>query len=199
MCFKSLIRTNNKRTGLVLDIRLKTMKKKNSVKRDTRIKDSFLYGVVNRYFDDEAHWKSMTSVLKNSQRGGVSLRLLDFLCTDFAYMEPCMVRTADSTMAPLLDVYEASLNAYGKSRYDCFRRTARVVMEKHGGRISTTLGQLLFFKDIIQNGVLEFAHENVDRIKAAMGATNLKFNKKRRALVPKLIPFPEQVLLFSSC
>ena len=79
-----------------------------------------------------------------------------------------MVRAMDGTMVPILDVYETSLDAYGKSHYDCFRRTARITIERHGQRLSTTLGQLLFFRDIIRNGVLEFARVHLAEIKAAM-------------------------------
>ena len=133
------------------------------------MKDAMLFDAVDEFFDSVENWELMSKVIKHKgRRGGVSLRLLDFLCTVYAYREPCMVCTADGSMVPLLEVYETSLDAYGKSHYDCFRRTARMTMEKHGERLHTTLGQLLFFKDIIKNGVLQFADENKEDIKTAM-------------------------------
>jgi hypothetical protein len=137
--------------------------------RDTRVKDAMLFDAVDAFFDNEEHWHMMAEVVEHKgRRVGVSLRLLDFLCTVYAYREPCKVRVADGSLMPLLEVYETSLDAYGKSHYDCFRRTARLNMVKHGQRIRTTLGQLLFFKDIIANGIMDFALTNKEAIKAAM-------------------------------
>ena len=170
--------------------------------KNTRIKDDFLFGVVDRFFDDEHHWNEMMSVLGKHKRGGVSLRLLDHLCNVFATQEACLVRTIDGSMAPLLEVYEASLDAYGKSHYDCFRRSKRMVLLKHGQRVNTTLGQLLFFKDIICNGVLEFARTHLERIKASMMGDNKGTSKpsstKRNKLAPQVVPFgDEEIALFS--
>lgn len=146
-------------------------------RKDTRVKDALLTDAVDVFFDNLSHWEQMIAVLNEKGRnGGVSLRVLDFLCTVFAYEQPCTVTTADNSRCTLLEVYETSLSAYGKSHYDCFRRTARLCLEKHGGKISTTLGQLLFFKDIIQNGILAFAKEHIADIKDAMNAT--KHEKK---------------------
>lgn len=149
-------------------------------RRDTRVKDAFLFDAVDEYFDkQEDSWAQMVSVLKQKgKKGGVSLRLLDFLCTVYSYQHQCTVRVADGSMVPLLEVYETSLDAYGKSHYDCFRRTARLTIEKHGQRLQTTLGQLLFFRDIIRNGVLDFAREHAEDIKVAM--TEQQKPRKRR-------------------
>lgn len=164
-----------------------TKKVKESIGRDCSVKDTFLFTVVERFFNDENNWTQMMAVLHKPKRDGVSLRLLDYLCTVFAAKETCMVKMTDGTNAPLLDVYETSLDAYGKSHYDCFRRTSRIDIVKHGQRLSTTLGQLLFFKDIVQNGILKFARDNVTRIKEAMGS-GTKSRKRGRAIAPRLVP-----------
>jgi hypothetical protein len=156
-------------------------------RKDTRVKDALLLDAVDLFFNEPKNWQHMLAVLypsrkrksstkttnntdNNTNNTAVSLRLLDYLCTVYAYEESqrCVVRTVDGQQKPLMEVYEASLDAYGKSHYDCFRRASRLDMAKHGQKLCTTLGQLMFFKDIIENGILEFAREHADEIKEHM-------------------------------
>lgn len=138
--------------------------------RDSIVKDVFLFDVADQFFDDPVQWQRMVDVIATGRRTPkkVSLRMLDHLCSVYAYEHPCTVRAVDGSQVPLIEVYETSLDAYGKSHYDCFRRTRRLVLDKHGHRLETTLGQMLFFRDIIRNGILDFAIDNAEHIKADM-------------------------------
>ena len=176
-----------------------------SRRRDNRVKRSFLFEAVDEFFDVEENWEQMESVVckHKSKRSGISLRLLDFLCTVFARQstDPCLVHTADGTVTPLVDVYNESLDVYGKIHYDCFRRDkTKLCLKKHGRCMYTTLAQLVFFKDIIENGILEYARDNVERIKEAMIAHKTHKSgggSKAKCQGPQLLPLSVATPLFS--
>lgn len=82
----------------------------------------------------------------------VSLRILEFLCTDNGLVlqeEPAADRN-------LTDDFQHMLKAHSKAYFDIFARGERFDFQVEGsGSVKTTLGQLQFFKWAIERGLLE--------------------------------------------
>ena len=88
--------------------------------------------------------------------------------------------------------YKAQLKSYSKKRFDPFCRRERLNFNynKNNG-ISTTIGQLNFFKWAIDNLIIEYIKENYVQIEEDMNISynsmkkekkNLKIRKKRQEL-----------------
>lgn len=129
---------------------------------------------LSRFFGIESHVQRLVELVEptstsTSSAGKISLRLLDWFVTNYA-RDRCVV--IDAPPAPRFDVYRhyrTQLKAYSKQQFDPFRRRDRIMF--HYGidkSIETTVGQLNFFRWVIENGVLDYVEAHVDEIEADM-------------------------------
>jgi hypothetical protein len=72
--------------------------------------------------------------------------------------------------------YKAQLKSYSKKNFDPFCRKDRITDWGPDGNITTTMGQLNFFKWAIQNNVLDYIKENLSDIEKDM---NSNIRKKK--------------------
>lgn len=142
--------------------------------RNREVKDTIYASVVSRFFDDRHNFDAMYAVLRGKRGHGVSLRLLDYFCTVWCLRHECELECGETAS----DVYQACLDAYGKGYFDCFRRSHHFRLEKHGRLVDTTLGQLLFFKEMISRGVLKFVEAQLEAIKCDMTADEAMWSKR---------------------
>jgi hypothetical protein len=76
--------------------------------------------------------------------------------------------------------YRSQLKAYSKQLFDPFRRRERInFFFGPETSIETTIGQLNFFRWLIQNDILPFIEENITVIEADMLSTQKKNTQKR--------------------
>lgn len=106
----------------------------------------------------------------------VSLRLLDWLVTNYAKSHPIAYDLPDDGGAVrhyrLYEDYQVQLTANGKRYFDPFQRRARIrfTLVDDGEVIITTLGQLNFFRWALRNDVIGYAVAHVKEIEAHMNA-----------------------------
>ena len=82
----------------------------------------------------------------------VSLRILDFLCTDYrSELEQVDIPSPTA----LYEGYQNMLRSYSKNLFDVFARGPRVSLPGPKGEVITTYGQLNFFRWAIQHGLLD--------------------------------------------
>jgi hypothetical protein len=78
--------------------------------------------------------------------------------------------------------YKLKLKAYGKIRYDVFKRWERISVPVSGNQyIETTLGQLNFFKWAISNKILDYIEKNYKEIEMDMNQRNTVSKKRSTA------------------
>lgn len=142
------------------------------------VKSSIYECVVSRFYDDPAMWSEFLAVTQRSSAKDkcVSLRLLDYMCTTWSAAHRCVLFNGEN----LHDAYRSCVTSYGKTYFDCFRRSGRFVFEKHGTRVSTTLGQLLFFKEAIPRGFIVYARAHNREIR-----NDMLGGKKKYAYIKK--------------
>lgn len=143
-----------------------------------------------------------------TQKTAVSLRLLDWLVTNYAKSNNTKYEI-NGNIINVYKSYKGELDAYSKRKFDPFCRRERIfynnVTHEHI-KISptdkkykqynnldcgfiTTVGQLNFFRWAIENGIIKFALDNLDELEKHMleVVKNKKLNsKKRRQLSPNL-------------
>lgn len=145
-----------------------------------------------------------------SQTSRISIRLMDWLCCNYAKSHAVSIQYEDETskrMFCIHDEYEPKLNGLGRKLFDPFRRGSRVFLEitKEDGSVEileTTLGQLCFWKWADVHGVLQYCLDNAESIEKHMNNThhkreveklNSQGKKRRRSALSKR---PEQKCMF---
>jgi hypothetical protein len=115
----------------------------------------------------------------------VSLRIIDWFVTNYAKKNNISYFITGQPGSRQFIVYlnyKAQLKAYSKKQFDPFCRRERIEFpyNEKGDTITTTIGQLNFFRWAIDNYVLNYIYENVDAIERDMN-TNLKASSGSRS------------------
>lgn len=117
------------------------------------------------FFEKEENLQKLRRYLKEQKRTGseerapVSLRILDFLCSDNG-----ITLEEENDIA---DAYQSMLRAYSKTYFDIFSRGARIQFTVSGSTFDTTVGQLQFFRWAIERGLLNQVEEHKTHLRAS--------------------------------
>lgn len=146
-------------------------------------KDLLMMALVRFYKQNNNH--NMYRIIPIIEGNCVlSLRLIDWFVTNYSkkYNTIIMRSKKDLDGMEYFNVYisyRQQLKAFSKQQFDPFRRRDRIrfVYDKENNWVETTIGQLNFFKWVLQNNILDHIMENVDIIEADM-ITSQKLNPK---------------------
>lgn len=146
--------------------------------------DSLLLVSLSQFYAQDDHIHRITPVINCVS--DVSLRLLDWFVTNYSKKHNVIIpRTCpNGGGTQYFNVYlsyRAQLKAYSKHHFDPFRRRDRIEYFYEPERsIHTTIGQLNFFRWVIQNRILEYIAEHSAAIEADMMRSKSKTSAKRR-------------------
>ena len=141
-----------------------------------------------------------TSII--TQKNILSLRILDWLVTNYAKKNNIVFSNKYNQNFNVYLDYKNQLKAYSKKYFDPFCRRERIVINisdlswkvyssndnndncKNNNQLITTVGQLNFFKWFIENDVMTYAIQNIEKIDKDMIETleNSKSSPKRKEL-----------------
>lgn len=128
-----------------------------------------------RFYSSPHRLRVLTDVLSGKTK--ISLRTLDWLCTNYAKKHNTVYSRGGATVNLHLE-YKSRLKAFSKVWFDPFQRRTRIELtDADGGRIETTTGQLNFFRFAISCGVVDYALAHASAIEADM----LRAIQKRQA------------------
>lgn len=120
-----------------------------------------------RYYRGENTITQIVGIINSKSR--ISLRLLDWHVTNYSKKNSTNVIAENGSMINIYVSYRSQLKAYSKSRFDPFRRKARLYFYyEKDSFIETTIGQLNFFRWILQNNILKFLLQNLETIERDM-------------------------------
>ena len=106
----------------------------------------------------------------------ISLRAIDFLCTNYAKKNDIVYYIGKSPFNLFL-MYRGQLKAYSKLQFDPFRRHSRIQIacpHSPNRKLETTVAQLNFFKWAFENKVLDYLTNNLGKIETSMGSITTK-------------------------
>jgi hypothetical protein len=113
-------------------------------------------------------------------RSRISLRLLDYFVTSFCKRHDVEIA---NTRFNVYGNYNIQLKAFSKHNFDPFRRRGRINYYYNAtDKIETTIGQLNFFKWVIENGVLEYVESNIGAIEKDMTTCHKTVPAKGKAV-----------------
>ena len=110
----------------------------------------------------------------------ISLRLIDWFVTNYSKKHFTIIKNMDKRFKVYLD-YKLKLKAYSKKRFDPFCRWDRITIPyKEDSLMETTIGQLNFFRWIIENNILAYIEKNIDDINKDMNSRNSTSKNKKK-------------------
>ena len=139
-------------------------------------KQDLLLKSLIEYYKAPSKMKILLSVLQKDSK--ISLRVIDYLCTNYAKQCDVVYYTNQKkTPFNLYLQYRAQLKAYSKLQFDPFKRHERITIKvpeniSDIGSLETTVAQLNFFKWAIDNKVIDYLDDtsNMKKVETHMNA-----------------------------
>lgn len=133
-----------------------------------------------KYYEKQLHLKKVVDILE--KRSKISLRIVDYLCTNYAKQNDVVYYTGNrKTPFNLYLDYRSQLKAYSKMQFDPFKRHQRITINvptniNHDGKLQTTVAQLNFFRWAIDNKVIEYLEDpkTLEKIDKSMNQSQTK-------------------------
>lgn len=120
----------------------------------------------------------------------ISLRLIDWFVTNYAKTHNVVIHSPIASLPfNVYRQYRMQLKAYSKQQFDPFRRRDRILFHYGYDNIETTVGQLNFFRWMIENRILEYVEDHVDEIEEDM-ITNTQNRPAQDVDPPKNVHCP---------
>ena len=109
----------------------------------------------------------------------ISLRIVDWFVTNYAKQKFTVFDLKNGERFKVYNDYKLKLKAYSKKRFDPFCRWDRITIPYQKDSVmETTIGQLNFFRWMLENNILAYIKENIQSINQDMYKRNSTSKKK---------------------
>lgn len=156
------------------------------------MKDVLLYS-LKTYYSNDNNLTKLLNIIKYKK--SISLRIIDWFATNYSKKHNTIFiiykdDKGDKTLKETEDIfsqfnvynsYKSQLKAYSKKRFDPFCRRERLDIEINDHHLNTTIGQLNFFRWVINNNIIDYIEENINEIESDMNYSlkQIKQNYKK--------------------
>ena len=129
-----------------------------------------------KFYEQNDNLDVMLQIINGHSK--ISLRIIDWFATNYAkkYFTVYAINNEYSKGSRRFKVYvdyKLKLKAYSKKRFDPFCRWDRITIPyKNDTFIQTTIGQLNFFKWVIENDIVQYIEQHYETIENDMNARN---------------------------
>jgi hypothetical protein len=137
--------------------------------------NGLLLNKLLEFYNKDNNLKKILNIINGES--SVSLRLIDWFATNYSkkFFTVYNLKKSDGTpyrFKVYID-YKLKLKAYSKKRFDPFCRWERITIPYEDDKyIQTTIGQLNFFKWILENKILDFITQHYNEINNDMNKRN---------------------------
>lgn len=147
-------------------------------------KEALLHDSLIKFYTNKSNLDILLPIIE--QKSNISLRILDWLVTNYSKKYNVayeIYKNGNKSLFFIYLSYKNQLKAYSKKYFDPFCRRNRIdidltlVSDERSGVITTTIGQLNFFRWFIENKLLNYVLLNINKIDEDMNIT-LKNNSK---------------------
>lgn len=151
---------------------------------DYLTKEALLHNSLLKFYNNKSNLDILVPIIE--QKSNISLRILDWLVTNYSKKYNVsyeLYKNGNKTLFFIFLSYKNQLKAYSKKYFDPFCRRNRIDIDlsqlssNRTGTITTTIGQLNFFRWFIENKLLNYVLINVNKIDEDMNYT-LKTTEK---------------------
>ena len=127
-------------------------------------KEQLVLHRLTTFYGNPTPLKRVQDILSGESK--ISLRLLDWLVTNYAKKHNISYLTGDGRHVIVYLAYKSHLKAYSKKMFDPFCRWKRIKFLD----MNTTVGQLNFFEWAIQDEVLDYLDAHYEEVQKDMDA-----------------------------
>lgn len=132
---------------------------------------SLLMLALTRFYSTRAHIDAVLPYINGTS--AISLRTIDWFVTNYARRHEVLLRPPGAAVgvaaANVYLNYRTQLKAYSKQQFDPFRRRDRISFYYAPDRmVETTIGQLNFFRWMVEHGVLSYVVQSAEAIERDM-------------------------------
>ena len=152
-------------------------------------RQELLLKTLHKYYYKDNNLRKMLNILNGDNK--ISLRLIDYFVTNYAknnhtiYIRREKDRDTEEDKEIAFYIYREyrnQLKAYSKLLFDPFCRRDRIELKYNDGTLTTTIGQLNFFRWMLDNNLIDYIKLNKKQIEEEM--SNKKKNKKEHKKNP---------------
>ena len=134
----------------------------------TNCKDKLLMNSLSNYYISNKNIEKILPILQGKSE--LSLRILDWFVTNYSKTHSLLFKTNNKHYNVYLD-YKSQLKAYSKKLFDPFCRRNRILFYYNNNEcVTTTVGQLNFFKWTLENNILDYIKNNLKKIEKDMNS-----------------------------
>jgi len=128
----------------------------------------------------------------------ISLRLVDWFVTNYSKKNYTIIKNGIQRFKVYTD-YKLKLKAYSKKRFDPFCRWDRITIPyKNDTYIQTTIGQLNFFRWALENKILDYIDQNLNKINNDMNNRNSTAKNRKEKSTTKTRKKREELSISAS-
>ena len=128
--------------------------------------NNLLLNKLLKYYKENDNLNKILSIINGENR--MSLRLIDWFVTNYSkkyYVVYDIIKNSQPHRFKVYTDYKLKLKAYSKKRFDPFCRWDRIIIPYDEiNNIQTTIGQLNFFKWVLENNILSYIETHFDTI-----------------------------------
>lgn len=153
------------------------------MEKNKKIIDSrdLLMSSLSKFYHVKSNIQTVIPIINGES--SISLRLIDWFVTNYSKKFNIVITKQINKNIVHFNVYlsyRSQLKAYSKQLFDPFRRRDRISFVYDGSNsIETTIGQLNFFRWVVQNDILEYINKNLSHIENDMIKTQKENNRKK--------------------
>jgi hypothetical protein len=139
-------------------------------------KQGLLLKPINDFFSIKKNIQRIIPILNGESH--ISLRIIDWFVTNYSKKNNIAYDVNGKQFVVYLS-YKNQLKAFSKKQFDPFCRRTRIeYLYDKNKYLTTTVGQLNFFKWALENNIIDYIEENLKVIEKDMN-TNIRKNTKK--------------------
>jgi hypothetical protein len=137
---------------------------------------------LSKYYSNKNNINTIIPIIRGNSN--ISLRLLDWFVTNYSKKYGIVITHIHENNVIHFNVYlsyRSQLKAYSKQQFDPFKRRERIkFFYDKSDHIESTIGQLNFFRWILQNNILEYIQNNIKNIENDMISSQKENANKKK-------------------
>jgi hypothetical protein len=158
--------------------------------------NSLLLDKLTTFYDKNNNIEKILPIINGESK--ISLRLIDWFVTNYSKKYFTLIKNGDKRFKVYID-YKLKLKAYSKKRFDPFCRWDRITIPyKKNSLMETTIGQLNFFKWVINNNIIDYIKNNFEEINNDQVKRNSTSKNKLKLYNNKTRKKREELSIFAS-
>ena len=139
--------------------------------------NSLLLNNLMKFYNKDNNIENILPIINGDSQ--ISLRLIDWFVTNYSKKNFVIIKK--NTRFNVYIDYKLKLKAYSKKRFDPFCRWDRITIPyKKDSLMETTIGQLNFFRWILENNILEYIKSHIQEINQDMNKRNSTSKNKQK-------------------